>query len=386
MLNRSGHLNIPKKPFFVLACLLALSACSDPEAPAGPGGMQMPPPEVDVAEVVLQEQKDWKEFTGRLEATDSIVVKPRTSGYVVSVEFEDGALVKKGDLLFQIDFRTIKAEVERLEAEVERADAEIALTERDLKRANSLREKNAISQEQLDNRRTQLTQAKATAESARAELKRSKVLYAITKVKAPFDGRVSNARVKEGSSVVAGQTELTSLVSTDKVHAYFDVDEYTYLTLRSRYPDISHSGLTVQMGLAHQKDFPYQGTVDFVDNQVDIATGTIRMRAVYENPEGDLTPGLFVRLKMQIGPAYQTVMIPDKAIGTDLSNKFVLVLGEGDVVSYRPVQLGSRRGDWRIIKSGLEVGERIVINGLQRARPGAPVSPNVLTMDVAEQG
>lgn len=386
MLNRSGHLNIPKKPFFVLACLLALSACSDPEAPAGPGGMQMPPPEVDVAEVVLQEQKDWKEFTGRLEATDSIVVKPRTSGYVVSVEFEDGALVKKGDLLFQIDFRTIKAEVERLEAEVERADAEIALTERDLKRANSLREKNAISQEQLDNRRTQLTQAKATAESARAELKRSKVLYAITKVKAPFDGRVSNARVKEGSSVVAGQTELTSLVSTDKVHAYFDVDEYTYLTLRSRYPDISHSGLTVQMGLAHQKDFPYQGTVDFVDNQVDIATGTIRMRAVYDNPEGDLTPGLFVRLKMQIGPAYQTVMIPDKAIGTDLSNKFVLVLGEGDVVSYRPVQLGSRRGDWRIIKSGLEVGERIVINGLQRARPGAPVSPNVLTMDVAEQG
>lgn len=386
MLNRSGHLNTPKKSFFVLACLLALSACSDPEAPAGPGAMQMPPPEVDVAEVMLQEQKDWKEFTGRLEATDSIVVKPRTSGYVVSVEFEDGALVQKGDLLFQIDFRTIKAEVERLEAEVERADAEIALTERDLKRANSLREKNAISQEQLDNRRTQLTQAKATAESARAELKRSKVLYAITKVKAPFDGRVSNARVKEGSSVVAGQTELTSLVSTDKVHAYFDVDEYTYLTLRSRYPDISHSGLTVQMGLAHQKDFPYQGTVDFVDNQVDIATGTIRMRAVYDNPEGDLTPGLFVRLKMQIGPAYQTVMIPDKAIGTDLSNKFVLVLGEGDVVSYRPVQLGSRRGDWRIIKSGLEVGERIVINGLQRARPGAPVSPNVLTMDVAEQG
>lgn len=386
MLESASHLKGLNRFFILFVSVFVLSACSGSDAPAGPGGMQMPPPQVDVAEVQQSEQKDWKEFTGRLEATDSIVVKPRTSGYVVSVGFEDGALVKKGDLLFQIDFRTIKAEVERLEAEVERADAEIELTERDLKRANSLREKNAISQEQLDNRRTQLTQAKAAAESARAELKRSKVLYAITRVRAPFDGRVSNARVKVGSSVVAGQTTLTSLVSTDKMHAYFDVDEYTYLQLQSRYPNISQSGLNVQMGLAHQRDFPYSGVVDFVDNQVDIATGTIRMRAVYDNPEGALTPGLFVRLKMQIGSAYQALMIPEKAIGTDLSNKFVLVLGEGDVVSYRPVELGARRGEWRIIKGGLEAGEKIVIDGLQRARPGAPVSPNIVTMDAAEQG
>ena len=363
--------------------MLALSGCAEDQPPAA--AMQMPPPPaVDIVEVVQQQQSDWKEFTGRLEATDSIVVKPRTSGYVVEVGFEDGAAVKKDDLLFQIDYKTIKAEVERLEAEVVRADAEIELTERDLKRADSLREKNAISQEQLDNRRTQLTQAKATAESARADLKRSKVLYAITQVKASFDGRVSNSRVKVGSSVVAGQTELTTLVSTDKVHAYFDVDEYTYLKLRAKFPELGKAGIPVQMGLAHQRAYPYQGAVDFVDNQVNIETGTIRMRAVYENTDGELTPGLFVRLKMQIGEAYEAIVIPEKSIGTDLNNKFVLVLGEGNAVSYRPVQLGARRGEWRIIKSGLDAGEQIVVGGLQRARPGAPVTPNLITMEVSQ--
>lgn len=362
-----------------------LVACGQSETDSqAPAAMSFPPPAVDVATVERRSEVDWKEFTGRLEASASVVVKPRTSGYIVSIAFEDGALVKKGDLLYQVDFRTIEAEVERLQAEVLRVNAEIDLTERDLERAKSLRAKNAISQEQLDNRTTLLTQANAAAASARADLRRTQVLHAITKVKAPFDGRVSNSLVKEGSSVIAGQTVLTTLVSTDKVHAYFDVDENTYLKLQSLGFNVGSDLVTVKMGLANEKGFPHEGVIDFVDNQVDIATGTIRMRAVYENAKGHLTPGLFARLKMQIGQAYEAILIPETAIGTDLSSKFVLVLGEGNIATYRPVVLGSRRGEERIVKEGLKEGDVVIVSGLQRARPGTPVAPNDIAAKPAE--
>ena len=367
-----------------VVALGSLSGCSNQDAPAG-APPQMPPAPVDVAPVASETISDWKEFTGRLQASKSIVVMPRSSGYVVEVGFEDGARVKKGDLLFQVDYRTIRADVERLKAEVERAEAEIELTERDLKRADSLRTTNAISQEQLDNRRTQLTQAKAEANSARADLKRTKVLDAITTVKAAFDGQVSDARVEVGGSVVAGQTVLTTLVSTDQMHAYFDVDEPTYLALQAQGFDYVNQEIKVQMSLANQSGFPYEGRIDFVDNQVDSATGTIRMRAVYDNPNGELTPGLFARLKLQIGGAYEAVVIPEKAIATDLSSKYVLVVDDNNIVNFRPIVLGARRGEQRVIKSGLSNGERIIVAGLQRAFPGAPVMPNDITAPAAPQ-
>ncbi len=359
---------------FLLGASVLLSGCSEPEAPqqAAP---QMPPPPVDVATVARQEVSHWKEFTGRIEASKSIVVKPRTSGYVVEVGFEDGARVKQGDLLFQVDYRTIQAEVERLKAEVKRAEAAIELTERDLKRADSLKSTNAISQEQLDNRRTELTQAKAAAESARADLRRTKVLYAITTVKAEFDGKVSDARVKVGSSVVAGQTTLTTLVATDEMHAYFDVDEPTFLRLKAQGFDYENETVLVQMGLANQQDYPFQGKIDFIDNQVDASTGTIRMRAVFDNTDGQLTPGLFARVRLQIGQTTEALVVPEKALATDLSTKYVIVVGENNITSIRPVELGQRKGAYRIIKSGLEGGETIIVSGLQRAFPGAPVTP-----------
>jgi membrane fusion protein, multidrug efflux system len=358
----------------LIAAFTLLVACGkEPAQQAAP--MKMPPPPVDVVTVNAQTVSDWKGFTGRMEASKSIVVMPRTSGYVVERGFEDGAQVKKGDLLFQIDFRTIRADVERLKAEVKRAEAEIELTERGLKRADSLRSTNAISQEQLDNRRTQLTQAKAEADSARADLKRTQVLDAITTVKAEFDGQVSDARVEVGSSVVAGQTILTTLVATDLMYSYFDVDEPAYLRLKAQGFDYKRKAIKVQMGLANQNDHPYQGQIDFVDNQVDSATGTIRMRAVFDNKMGQLTPGLFARIKLQIGDAYDAIVIPEKAVATDLSSKYVLVVGENDLVEYRPVVLGARRGMMRIVDSGLVAGERIIVSGLQRAFPGAPVTP-----------
>lgn len=365
---------------FMMMCsvsLVWLTACSE-EPQQGPGaGMQMPPPAVTVAPVIKQEISEWKEFTGRLEAEKSIVVMPRTSGYVVEVGFEDGANVKKGDVLFQIDYRTIRAEVEQLEAEVKRSEAEIQLAERDLKRSESLRQKNAISQEQLDNSRTRLTQAKAEADSAKANLQRSKVLHAITTVRASFDGQVSNARVKKGSSVVAGNTVLTTLVSKDKVHAYFDVDEQTYLKLRqtANGQAIEALNIPVFMNLFGEQDYAHEGVIDFVDNQVDISTGTIRLRAVFDNQERRFTPGMFARLKMQVGNSYQGILIEEKAIGTDLSSRYVYVLGEGNVVEYRPIQLGPKVNGLRSVQAGLQGGETIITQGLQRIRPGIPVAP-----------
>ena len=372
---------------FIKVALLGmfLSACSDPQQGAAPeAAPQMPPPPVTVAEVVQKEVSDWKEYTGRLEASDSIVVMPRTSGYVVSVGFEDGAYVKKGDLLFQIDYRTVRAEVQRLKAEVKRSEAEIELSKRDLKRSESLRKKNAVSQEQLDNSRTRLTQAIAAAESAKADLKRTKVLDAITTVKAEFDGQVSNARVKKGSSVIAGNTVLTTLVSTDKTHAYFDVDEKTYARLRAleNGKRLDEMNIPVLMGLAGENGYQHKGVIDFVDNQVDITTGTIRLRAVFSNSEGKFTPGMFARIKMQIGENFQGILVDEKAIVTDLSHKYVLVLGENNILQYRPVQLGSKFDGLRVVSSGLVAGEKIVIKGqgLPTVFPGMPVSPTEAEM------
>lgn len=379
------------KPGLRIASLLVsilsvglMAGCAQEEEAPQAAGMQMPPPAVTVAEVISQEISEWKEFTGRLEAEDSIVVRPRTNGYVVSVNVEDGAKVKKGDVLFQIDYRVIRAEVGRLKADVKRAEAEIELAERDLKRAESLRTKNAVSQEQLDNSRTRLKQAIAEAESAKSDLKRSSILDAITTVKASFDGQVSNARVKVGSSVVAGSTVLTTLVSTDRVHAYFDVDEQTFARLRALADGVAleDMGIPVFMSLFGEEGHPHQGVVDFVDNQVDITTGTIRLRAVFANKEGLFTPGMFARLKMQVGQQYQGILIDEKAIVTDLSHKYVLVLGENNILQYRPVQLGPKVQGLRAIAGGLNAGEKVVIEGqgLPTVFPGMPVAPTEAEM------
>jgi multidrug efflux system membrane fusion protein len=379
------------KLLVALTVFSLITACSEPgenQDAQAPQGAMPPPPPVTVAQVIQKEVSDWKEYTGRLEASDSIVVMPRTSGYVVSVGFEDGAHVKKGDLLFQIDYRTVRAEVQRLTAEVTRSEAEIELSERDLKRAESLRKKNAISQEQLDNSRTRLTQAIAAAESAKADLRRTKVLDAITTVKAEFDGQVSNARVKVGSSVIAGNTVLTTLVSTDKTHAYFDVDEKTFARLQAlgNGKRLDEMNIPVFMGLAGEANYPHQGVIDFVDNQVDIATGTIRLRAVFSNEAGKFTPGMFARVKMQIGENYQGTLVDEKAIVTDLSHKYVLVLGENNILQYRPVQLGAKFEGMRIILSGLSAGEKIVVKGqgLPNVFPGMPVAPTEAEMAPAD--
>lgn len=355
-----------------------------------PQETQMPAaPAVSVAEVVSEKLTEWDEFTGRIQAPDSVQLRPRVSGYIDFTAFEEGAFVEQDQPLFFIDNRPFKAEVKRLKADLIDAKSQLELATREYVRAQGLIKKNAISEELLDTRLAREQQAKARVESVTASLEIAKLNLSYTRVTAPISGRVSNALITKGNYVTAGQSILTTIVSTEEVYAYFDADEQTYL----KYAELARKGERpssrdtrnpVYMGLASDADFPYQGVIDFVDNRVNETTGTIRGRAIFDNQDGTLIPGLFARIKLVGSASFQGILIDDKAIGTDLTNKFVLVLDENSTVNYRPVVLGEKVNGLRIIKSGLEQGEKIVVNGLQRVRPGTPVTPNLVEMTSAQ--
>lgn len=337
-------------------------------------------PQVSVAEVINERLTEWDTFTGRLEAPESVDLRPRVSGYIDIVAFEEGQVVKAGEPLFFIDNRSFKAEVKRHEAAHKAAVASFKLAKSEYERAQNLIAKDAIATEIVDARRATLHNAVATVDSAKASLELARLKLSYTRVESPITGRVSRALFTEGNFVAEGQTILTSIVSTDQVYAYFDADEQTYL----KYVKLNKEGSRpssrehenpVLMGLATDKGFPYQGHIDFVDNQINPTTGTIRGRAVFDNSGNDFIPGLFARIKLVGSASYKGILIDDKAIGTDLNNKFVLVLNDDDVVEYRSVELGEKVSGLRIVKSGLNAGEQIVVNGLQRVRPGAAVSP-----------
>jgi len=364
-----------------LASILLLVACSEESsAPAAP--MTMPAPAVSVAQVIQKEISEWDEFTGRLEAVKNVELRPRVSGYIESVDFKEGALVKKGQLLFKIDAKPFRSEVSRLKAELMSAQAQIDLAKRDLDRASSLKQTNAISQELLDNRNTQLTKAGADADSVKAALRNAKLNLSYTKVKAPISGRVSKANITEGNYVSQGESILTTLVSTHKMYAYFDVDEHTYIRVSalSKAKGRKINDKPVLMSLAGGDSYVHSGKIDFVDNQINTTSGTIRLRAVFENKEGSFTPGMFVRLKMQVSAPYTSILVDEKAIGTDLNHKFVLVVDAENKAEYRAIELGKRMSGLRAIKSGLSKEDVIIVKGLQRARPGAAVMPETIEM------
>lgn len=360
--------------------LSLLAACSEPSAPAQQTAP--PAPVVSVAPAIRQTVFDWNEFTGRLEAPETVELKPRVSGVVDKVLFDEGAFVQQGTPLFQIDPRPFQAEVDRLTAEVASARSQLGLAERDLQRATSLNARNAVSAEALDNRQAQRDQAASRLKALQAALNLAQLNLDFTRVEAPISGRVSRALVTEGNYVSAGQTGLTSLVFTDKVYAYFDADEQTFLKFRQHHADGAQ--VPVFMQLANESEFPHQGQIDFMDNRLNPQTGTIRARAVFDNRDGRFTPGLFARLKLAVSGRYEAVLINDRAVGTDLSNQFVLVVNGANEVSYRPVTLGSRLQGLRVVKDGLQDGEHIVVNGLQRVRPGSQVQPQTVPMASAD--
>ena len=362
-----------------LAAMLALSACGKaPEATA-----QMPVAQVSVAEVIEQPINEWDEFTGRLEAPESVDVRPRVSGFIDRVAFDEGSLVKKGDLLFQIDPRPFQAEVKRLEAQLQQARANQTRALGEARRGERLRKSNAISAELADARASAAQEAQAAVAGTQAELDNARLNLSFTRVTAPIDGRVSRAEVTAGNLVTAGQSHLTSLVSTDKVYAYFDADERVflkYVELARQAGGQTRDASPVYLGLSSEEGHPHLGQLDFLDNQVNPQTGTIRGRAVFDNSDGRFTPGLYARLKLVGSSQYAAALIKDEAVGTDLGKKFVLVLDKDNAVQYRAIELGPKLEGLRFVRSGLSKGEKIVVNGLQRAFPGSTVDPQSVPM------
>jgi RND family efflux transporter MFP subunit len=351
-------------------------------------GPAVPPLQaVTVAEVPEREIADWDEFTGRLEAVDQVEIRPRVSGYITRVTFDEGKEVKRGEVLFEIDPRPYQAELARAAAELERARSAAALAASDVQRAGKLVKAQAISREEYDSRTSAEAQGDATVRAAEAAVQTARLNLEWTRVRSPIAGRVSSAMVTSGNLVEAGPagaTLLTTVVSLDSMYVYFDSDEQTYLRYASRArnagPNWREARLPVYLGLADESGFPHKGYLDFVDNQVDPNTGTIRTRAVFANRSRALIPGLFARVKLVGTEKRKALLVRDAAIGTDQDRKFVLAVGPGDTLVYRAIEPGRLTDGLRIVDSGIEAGDRVVVNGLMRVRPGMKVAPTLTSM------
>ena len=382
------RLNMSSGLLFLFATSLLLVACgkSQSQAPGGPP----PPPQVSVAAVIEKEVNEWDEFTGRLEAVERVEIRPRISGYVERVNFHQGGEVKKGDLLFEIDPRPVQAELARAEADAARARSQFQLAKSQHNRAEQLVRDKFLSQQAGDDSASNEGQAAASLKAAEAAVLSAQLNLNYTKIRSPIDGRISRAEITVGNLVLGGgagapATLLTTVVSLNPIYAYFEGDEQVYL----KYSDLSRRGERpssretknpIYLGLANEEGHPHQGYVDFVDNALNPQTGTIRARAVFDNKDRLFTPGLFARLKLIGSGIYNAKLINDKAVGTDQSKKFVLVVGSDNKALYREVKLGPLIDGLRVVKQGLKGGEIIVVNGLQRVRPGDAVTPQTVSM------
>jgi len=341
------------------------------------------PPEVTVAQALTRKVSDSAEFTGRLQAVDTVQVQPRVDGFVESVRFREGALVHKGDVLFQLDARPYQAEVDRLTANQAQARAALNLAQTNRQRAEKLLAQHAIAQQDADRQATAAQSARAELAAATAALAAARLKLDFTQVRSPIDGRVSNAKVTAGNLVTSSDV-LTSVVSVNPVYVYFDVDEHTWLKLDHLRADAKQAGRSARieaaMGLADETGYPHEGRLDFVDNQLHSGSGTMRLRAVFDNADGLYTPGLYARVQLQSGQVKPRVLVDDRAIGTDLGNQFVYVVDKAHKVQYRKVDTGPLFHGLRVIDRGLSPSDVVVVNGLQRVRPGVEVNPKTVAM------
>jgi multidrug efflux system membrane fusion protein len=327
--------------------------------------------------VAVRDLNDWADFTGRLEAVESVEIRPRVGGFVESVHFSEGGRVAAGELLYQIDPRPFKAEVDRLKAERERALAQLKVAESYRDRAERLLARNATSQEEFERNAADASVAAAQLASIKAALEKAELDLSFTRVTAPIAGRVSRAIVTVGNLVDASVV-LTTVVSDDAVYAYFDVDEHAYLEHVHQAQATENS--VVHVGLINEDGYPHAARLDFVDNQVDPSHGTIRARAVLDNRNGQFTPGLFARMKLVSPRRSSVALVDDRAVGTDLGKRFVFVVDEQGVVQYRSVETGRLVEGLRVVTNGLASGDVVVVNGLQRVRPGVTVGQTRVAM------
>ena len=355
-----------------LAAVSLISGCGGNHAPPA----TPPPPAVTVAPVSQKEIVEWHDFTGRTEPVQAVEVRPRVSGYIQEVRFQSGQLVKKGDVLFVIDPRWNQAIYDQRKAEFDQAERENARTQQ-------LLASKAISTEEADGRKATYEEAKAVLDSAKLDLE-------YTEVRAPIDGRVSRALLTEGnyvSGMAGGASLLTTLVSVDPVYVYADVDEasllkFNELVAAKKLGTEADGRIPVELQLGDESDYPHHGYIESFDNQVNPDTGSILLRTVFPNEDGRILPGLFARIRLPLSERHEALLVNESAIGTDQADKFVLTLSPTNTVQYCPVKLGPLIDGQRVVTSGLVAGDKVVVNGMARVRPGMPVTPTVETAEL----
>ncbi|MES2441753.1 MAG: efflux RND transporter periplasmic adaptor subunit [Pseudomonadota bacterium] len=354
----------------VLSASLLLGGCGGKTDSAPPPGA----PPVTVAVPLVQDVIDWDEYVGRFEAIQSVEIRPRATGYLSGVYFRDGDYVRKNQLLFTVDPRPAKAAVAQAVAQLSQAQAALANARTELARSQTLYASRAASQEEVESRQATVRAGEAQVAAAGANVRARQLDLAFTRVTAPISGRISERRVDAGNSVTADQTVLTTIVSTDPLHFSFQGSEALLLKYQ-RQDSGTQVGTPVRVKLSDESDYSHAGTLDFVDNAIDAGAGTIRARAVIANPGGFLKPGMFGNLRLEGSRRYSAVLVPDTAVVADAARQVLYVVGKDGTVAARPVETGPLMGNLRVIRSGLTREDRVVIGGIQRARPGQKVTP-----------
>jgi RND family efflux transporter MFP subunit len=394
MIERSAHFpfHTVRLPAIARLAALAVPVITLGLSGCGPSQNQQaapPPPSVTVAHPVKRTVTDWDEFSGRFDAVEQVQVRARVTGFVTGVEFKDGAIVKAGDLLYTIDPRQYQAVAEQAQGQLQDANARVELAKRELERASSLIKTDAVSQSVVDQRTQQLQTAQASALQAEGALKRAQLDVEFSQVRAPITGRISRHLVTVGNLVQgseSGATLLTSIVSMDPIHLYFDMDESVYLKnsrlwFEGKRPSSRDTPNPVQVLLAGETKPSHMGKMDFLDNRLDVGTGTLRGRALVDNHDLSILPGQFARIRVLGSAPYEALLLPDTAIATDQSRKIVFIVKDDNTVAAKPVVLGPLDDGLRVVREGLNADDNVIVDGLQRARVGAKVSPHAPESD-----
>ena len=389
---------MPSQPMFsflkaglIGLAALVLASCGEKREAQAPGGP--PPPSVSVANPVEKKVVEWDEYTGRFEALDTVEVRARISGVLTEVKFTDGAIVKKGDLLFVIDPRPFQRVLDRDRAALQGARVQVEFAQKDLERARPLMSNNTISQQVFDQRNQAVKTAEANVLSAEASVRSAELDVEFTQIRAPITGRISRKLISEGNFITGGSgsgTLLTTIVSTDPIYFYFDISEADFLKYKRLFeqgmrPSSRETANPIEVGLQGDSGFPIKGQMNFVDNRIDPATGSLRERATFQNPNGMLLPGLFARARVIGSGEYNAILLPDAAIATDQSNRLVFVVADDGTVSAKPITLGPIIDGLRVIRTGVTPSDWVIVNGVQRARKGIKVKAEKTVIEQAQK-